>query len=75
MRHWIPLRYAEVDGFDVTASDGAPHMLAQARENALRFGIDELRFVEAEWTRLGEFFAGEHFDAVICLGKCLYSPV
>ena len=59
----------KVDGFDVTASDGAPHMLAQARENAFRFGIDDLRFVEAEWTRLGEFFAGEHFDAVICLGN------
>ena len=59
----------KADGFQVTAADGAPTMLAQARENAQRLGIDDLRFVEAEWTRLGESFAGERFDAVICLGN------
>lgn len=59
----------KADGFEVTAADGAPNMLFQARENARRFGIDELRIVEAEWTRLGESFAGEQFDAVICLGN------
>ena len=57
------------DGFDVTGADGAPNMLAQARENAQRFGMDDLRLVEAEWTRLNEAFSGERFDAVICLGN------
>lgn len=59
----------KADGFQVTAADGAPNMLAQTRQNAQRFGIDDLRIVEAEWTRLGESFAGEEFDAVICLGN------
>ena len=59
----------KADGFDVTAADGAPNMLAQARENAERLGIDDLRLVEAEWTRLGESFPYERFDAVICLGN------
>ena len=59
----------KADGFRVTAADGAPNMLAQTRQNAQRFGIDDLRIVEAEWTRLGESFAGEQFDAVICLGN------
>ncbi len=57
------------DGFQVTAADGAPNMVEQTRQNARRFGIDDLRIVEAEWTRLGESFAGEQFDAVICLGN------
>lgn len=57
------------EGFQVTAADGAPNMLEQTRRNARRFGIDDLRIVEAEWTRLGEAFAGERFDAVICLGN------
>ena len=64
--HAITLR---ADGFQVTAADGAPNMLAQTRENARRFGIDDLRIVEAEWTRLSESFAGEQFDAIICLGN------
>ena len=59
----------KADGFDVTAADGAPNMLAQARENAERLGIDDLRLVEAEWTRLRESFPYERFDAVICLGN------
>ena len=59
----------KADGFQVTAADGAPNMLAQTRQNAQRFGIGDLRIVEAEWTRLGESFAGEEFDAVICLGN------
>lgn len=64
--HSITLR---ADGFEVTAADGAPNMLAQTRENAQRFGIHDLRVVEAEWTRLAESFPGERFDAVICLGN------
>ena len=59
----------KADGFDVTAADGEPNMVAQARENAERFGIDDLRVVEAEWTRLSESFGAERFDAVICLGN------
>lgn len=59
----------KADGFDVTAADGAPNMLVQARENAERWGIDDLRIVEAEWTRLGESFPHEGFDAIICLGN------
>ena len=59
----------KADGFEVTAADGAPNMLVQTRENAVRFGIDDLRVVEAEWTRLSDSFAGERFDAVICLGN------
>ena len=59
----------KADGFEVTAADGAPNMLVLARENARRFGIHDLRLVEAEWTRLGEAFGGEQFDAVICLGN------
>ena len=30
---------------------------------------DDLRVVEAEWTKLGESFTDERFDAVICLGN------
>ena len=59
----------KADGFDVTAADGAPNMVAQTRENAERFGIDDLRVVEAEWTRLSESSGAERFDAVICLGN------
>ena len=59
----------KADGFQVTAADGAPNMLVQTRQNAQRLGIGDLRIVEAEWTRLGESFAGEQFDAVICLGN------
>ena len=59
----------KADGFDVTAADGAPHMLAQTRENAQLLGVDDLRVVEAEWTKLGESFTNERFDAVICLGN------
>ena len=59
----------KADGFQVTAADGAPNMLLQTRQNALRFGIEDLRIVEAEWTRLADSFAGERFDAVICLGN------
>ena len=57
------------DGFDVTGADGAPNMLAQARANAARFGLPDVRLVEAEWTTLTNAFPGERFDAVICLGN------
>lgn len=64
--HAVTLRS---DGFDVTAADGAPNMVLRARENAERFGIEDLRIVEAEWTRLRESFPDERFDSIICLGN------
>ena len=57
------------DGFNVTGSDGAPNMLAQARANAQRFGQPNVRLVEADWTHLADAFPGQRFDAVICLGN------
>ena len=57
------------DGFDVTGADGAPNMLAKAKENAARFGLKNVRLVEAEWTTLTKSFPGEKFDAIICLGN------
>ena len=44
-------------------------MLAKAMENAERFGLNNVRFVEAEWTCLSQAFLGEKFDAIICLGN------
>jgi ubiquinone/menaquinone biosynthesis C-methylase UbiE len=56
-------------GFDVTASDGAATMLEKAKENADRFGLQGVDFVEADWTSLTESFQGEKFDAIVCLGN------
>ena len=65
----------KADGFEVTAADGAPNMLVQARENAQQFGIDDLRLVEAEWTRLGESFRGGAVRRRNLPGERLYPPV
>lgn len=56
-------------GFNVTGADGSANMLAKAMENAERFGLNNVRFVEAEWTCLSQAFLGEKFDAIICLGN------
>lgn len=58
-----------LEGFHVTGADGSANMLDKARENAKRFDLDNVRFEQAEWTRLTETFKGEKFDAVICLGN------
>ena len=65
----------KADGFDVTAADGAPNMVAQARENAERFGIDDVRVVEAEWTRLSESFGAERFERRDLPGQRVHPPV
>jgi len=56
-------------GFDVTASDGAATMLEKARENATRFGVKDIDFVEANWCHLTDAFPNDRFDAIICLGN------
>jgi len=58
-----------LDGFDVVGSDGAPTMLAQAKQNADRLGLVDLELVQAEWTNLTDAFPRNSFDAVVCLGN------
>lgn len=57
-----------LDGFNVTGADGAATMVAKAKENTGRFGLN-VPVVEAEWTSLTRAFPNEKFDAVICLGN------
>jgi ubiquinone/menaquinone biosynthesis C-methylase UbiE len=64
--HTVTLAHA---GFDVTASDGAATMLDKALENANRFGLKDIDFVEANWCHLTEAFPGKKFDAVVILGN------
>lgn len=56
-------------GFDVTGADGSTNMLTKAKRNAEEFGLERLRFVEAEWTSLTNAFPNEKFNAIICLGN------
>jgi ubiquinone/menaquinone biosynthesis C-methylase UbiE len=58
-----------LDGFDVVGADGAPTMLAKAKENAERCGLSHLKLVEARWTSLTDVFPENSFDAVVCLGN------
>lgn len=58
-----------LDGFDVVGADGAPTMLAKAKENAERCGLSHVKFVEAQWTSLTDAFPEKSFDAVVCLGN------
>ena len=59
-----------LNGFDVTGADGSASMVAQARENAKRQGLEKIRFEVAEWANLIEPFpGGAQFDAIICLGN------
>jgi sarcosine/dimethylglycine N-methyltransferase len=58
-----------LDGLDVVGADGAPTMLAKAKENAERCGLSHIQFVQAEWTRLTEDFPSNSFDAIVCLGN------
>jgi SAM-dependent methyltransferase len=56
-------------GFDVTASDGAPAMISKARQNTEWLGLNSVEFHVAEWTSLTTVFPEARFDAVICLGN------
>jgi len=58
-----------LDGFDVVGSDGAPNMLVQAKQNADRVGLVDMKLVQAEWTKLTDAFPSDSFDAVVCLGN------
>lgn len=58
-----------LNGFDVTGSDGSANMISKAKENAERFGLDDVRLEEAEWTSLSETFTDDKFDAIVCLGN------
>jgi ubiquinone/menaquinone biosynthesis C-methylase UbiE len=57
------------DGFEVVGADGSSNMLQKAKENARRFGLHNIRFVQANWTDLTSAFPGEKFDAIVCLGN------
>ena len=59
----------KLNGFEVTGSDGSANMVNKAKENAARFGLNNARLVEAQWTLLSEVFPGERFDAIVCLGN------
>ncbi len=59
-----------LSGFDVTGADGSARMLAKSRENAGLRSMENLRFVECDWSELRRFFpGGNQFDAIICLGN------
>ncbi len=65
--HTINLR---LTGFEVTGADGSANMLSKAQENANRYGLGNIRFVETEWASLSESFpGGNQFDAIVCLGN------
>lgn len=54
-------------GFDVTAVDGSPEMVARTRRNAARHGLT-FPVVEADWRTLRRHLDGR-YDAVVCLGS------
>ena len=57
-------------GFEVTGADGSAPMIAKSKENAALRGMENLRFVECEWSELSRFFpCGHQFDAILCLGN------
>ena len=58
-----------LDGFNVVGADGAPTMLAKARENAERCGLSHIKFAEAQWTSLTDVFPKNSVDAIVCLGN------
>lgn len=58
-----------MNGFDCTGSDGSANMISKAKENAERFGQDDVRLEVAQWTSLSETFTDEKFDAIVCLGN------
>lgn len=58
-----------MNGFECTGSDGSENMITKAKENAERFGQDDVRLEVAQWTTLSETFTDEKFDAIVCLGN------
>ena len=58
-----------MNGFDVTGSDGSANMITKAKENAERFGQNDMRLEVAEWTSLSNTFTNDKFDAIVCLGN------
>ena len=64
--HTVTLSMA---GFEVTGADGSANMVSKARQNAQRLGLDDVDFVEAEWTNLTKSFPNKKFDAIVCLGN------
>jgi SAM-dependent methyltransferase len=57
-------------GFDVTASDASPAMVARTRRLAADRGA-ELPVVECTWEELADQGWEERFDAVLCVGNSL----
>lgn len=56
-------------GLEVTASDGSATMLRKAKQNADRFGLQGIEFVQADWRYLTKSFPDDKFDAIVCLGN------
>lgn len=55
-------------GYDVTAVDGAPEMVARARANLAERGYPDVACEVADWRDLAATAPGP-FDAVVCLGN------
>ena len=57
-------------GFDVIGADGAASMIAEAKNNTLLYGLEDLQLVESDWGTLSlNIPSDSRFDAVICLGN------
>jgi len=57
-------------GFDVIGADGAASMIAEAKNNILLYGLEDLQLVESDWGTLSlNLPSGSRFYAVICLGN------
>jgi SAM-dependent methyltransferase len=57
-------------GFDVVAVDGAPEMVAVARENLKSRGLDDVPCDVGDW-RFLDTLPERKFDAVVCLGNSM----
>lgn len=57
-------------GYEVAGSDLSPNMIAQARQNAARVGV-QVRFETAGFGEQTVVFGEKRFDAVFCLGNSL----
>jgi len=57
-------------GYAAAGADLSPEMIARAKENAARAGVD-VPFAAAGFGELARAFEGQVFDAVLCLGNSL----